>query len=86
MPLVNRIDDCPALHATCDYEFDREEMIFLAAIQEFKRAHNIKFPTWTQVLRVVKKLGYVVEAVPDAGPLQEFDPFEAEFQDEGMCA
>lgn len=32
--------------------------MFLMAIEAFKRSNNKSFPTWTDVLEVVRKLGY----------------------------
>ncbi|MDP7008137.1 MAG: hypothetical protein QGI78_01045 [Phycisphaerales bacterium] len=39
-------------------EMTTEQFQFLMAINEFKRANNRSFPTWTDVLEVVRKLGY----------------------------
>jgi len=35
-----------------------EQFIFLVAIDAFKRANNKTFPTWTDVLEVIRLLGY----------------------------
>ena len=35
-----------------------EQFQFLMAINAFKQANNRSFPTWTDVLEVVRKLGY----------------------------
>jgi hypothetical protein len=39
-------------------ELTPEQFLFVMAIQEFKRANNKSFPTWTDVLEVVRLLGY----------------------------
>ena len=39
-------------------ELTEEQFEFVMAIQEFKRINNKTFPTWTEVLDVIKKLGY----------------------------
>jgi len=39
-------------------EMDREQFLFLLAIDEFKRVNGKSFPNWTDVLEVVRKLGY----------------------------
>jgi len=39
-------------------EMDREQFLFLLAIDEFKRVNGKAFPNWTDVLEVVRKLGY----------------------------
>lgn len=35
-----------------------EQFAFIRAIDEYKRVNNRPFPTWTEVLEVVKYLGY----------------------------
>jgi hypothetical protein len=39
-------------------EMTREQFLFLMAIEQFKKANNVTFPTWTDVLEVVRLLGY----------------------------
>ncbi|MEZ6232859.1 MAG: hypothetical protein R3B68_01600 [Phycisphaerales bacterium] len=39
-------------------ELTREQFLFLMAIEEFKRANDRTFPSWTDVLEVVRLLGY----------------------------
>ncbi len=39
-------------------EFSGEQFLFVAAIDAFKRANNKSFPTWTEVLEVIRRLGY----------------------------
>lgn len=39
-------------------EMTREQFLFLMAIDDFKRANNKTFPSWTDVLEVVRLLGY----------------------------
>ena len=41
-----------------DGEMNKEQFMFLMAIDAFKRSNNKSFPTWTDVLEVVRKLGY----------------------------
>ncbi len=36
----------------------REQFLFLMAIDEFKKANDKSYPTWTDVLEVVRLLGY----------------------------
>jgi hypothetical protein len=35
-----------------------EQFLFVTAIDAFKRVNNRPFPTWTEVLEVIRKLGY----------------------------
>lgn len=39
-------------------EFTDEQFMFVTAIDAFKRANNKTFPTWTEVLEVIRRLGY----------------------------
>lgn len=39
-------------------EMTKEQFLFLMAIDEFKKANNKTFPSWTDVLEVVRLLGY----------------------------
>lgn len=39
-------------------EMSREQYTFLLAIDAFKRVNHKTFPTWTDVLEVIRKLGY----------------------------
>lgn len=46
-----------------------EQFEFLMAIEEYKRANARPFPTWTEILEVIKALGY--RKVADPQPLAE---------------
>ena len=39
-------------------EMNKEEFLFLLAIDAFKRVNHKTFPTWTDVLEIIRKLGY----------------------------
>jgi len=39
-------------------ELTKEQFLFLMAIEQFKRANSVTFPSWTDVLEVVRLLGY----------------------------
>jgi len=39
-------------------EFTDEQFLFVMAINAFKSANQKTFPTWTEVLEVIRKLGY----------------------------
>jgi len=41
-----------------DGEMTREQFLFLVAIDEFKKANQQAFPSWTDVLEVIRLLGY----------------------------
>jgi hypothetical protein len=44
--------------ATCDRDYSRAEMEFMQAMQEYKTASGRLYPTWSEVLEVVYRLGY----------------------------
>lgn len=39
-------------------EMSSEQFLFISAIDAFKRVNSRPFPTWTEVLEVIRKLGY----------------------------
>jgi hypothetical protein len=39
-------------------ELTKEQFLFLMAVEAFKKANRKQFPTWTDVLEVVRLLGY----------------------------
>ena len=39
-------------------EMTQEQFMFILAIDTFKQVNNLTFPTWTDVLEVIRKLGY----------------------------
>jgi hypothetical protein len=43
---------------TTDREYSLDEMEFLQAMQEYKRRSGRMFPTWSEVLEVLRSLGY----------------------------
>lgn len=47
-----------------------EQFEFLMAVDEYKRKNAKPFPTWTEVLELVKALGYRKVAEPQ--PLEQF--------------
>jgi len=47
-----------------------EQFEFLMAIDEYKRSNGRPFPTWTEVLEVIKAIGYRKVAEPQ--PLKSF--------------
>lgn len=39
-------------------EMSQEQFLFLKAIDAYKRVNNRPYPTWSEVLEVIRKLGY----------------------------
>jgi len=54
-PGIRRSEDRRAAE---EGEMTEEQWEFVQAVNEYKRVNNKAFPTWTEVLEVIKKLGY----------------------------
>ena len=44
---------------TCDRDYSGDELEFMHAIQAYKKSSGRMFPTWSEVLEVLRALGYV---------------------------
>lgn len=49
---------------TCDRDYSQAELEFMQAMNEYKHKSGRMFPTWSEVLEVLRGLGY--EKVPAA--------------------
>lgn len=67
-PGIRRSDDRKSAE---DGNMSDEQFEFLMAIDEYKRNNSRPFPTWTEVLEVIKALGY--RKVTDPVSLEELD-------------
>ncbi|MHC4468724.1 MAG: hypothetical protein ACYSUZ_05045, partial [Planctomycetota bacterium] len=54
----------PERRAAEEGEMNEEQFEFLMAIDEYKRANQRPFPTWTEVLEVIRAIGYRKVADP----------------------
>src|SRR4051794_32364448 len=43
---------------TCERDYSDEEIAFMKAMDQYKRANRRPFPTWSEVLEVLRSLGY----------------------------
>lgn len=43
---------------TCERDYDSDEIEFMSALDEYKRSSGRMFPTCSEMLEVIKKLGY----------------------------
>ncbi|HEV8059462.1 MAG TPA: hypothetical protein VGP68_06300 [Gemmataceae bacterium] len=43
---------------TCERDYSEEEIVFMKAMDQYKRANRRPFPTWSEVLEVLYALGY----------------------------
>ncbi len=49
---------------TCERDYSGDEIVFMKAMDEYKRKSGRQFPTWSEVLEVVRCLGYRQVAEP----------------------
>jgi hypothetical protein len=50
---------------TCERDYSLDEVEFMRAMDEYKRKNGRMFPTWSEVLEVVRSLGYAKGAVQE---------------------
>jgi hypothetical protein len=43
---------------TCEKDYRDEEILFMKAMDQYKRSNRRPFPTWSEVLEVLRSLGY----------------------------
>ncbi len=53
---------------TCERDYDDEEIAFMKAMDQYKRDNRRPFPTWSEVLEVLRTLGYRQVAEPTSLP------------------
>lgn len=53
---------------TCERDYTEEEISFMKAMDQYKRDNRRPFPTWSEVLEVLRALGYRKVAEPTALP------------------
>jgi hypothetical protein len=54
--------------APVDLEIDPDVLEFIAAIDHYRKAYNRPFPGWSEVLQILKQLGYRKPAGANAPP------------------
>ena len=57
---------------TCERDYTDEEIIFMKAMDQYKRDNRRPFPTWSEVLEVLLSLGY--RKVADATTMPGLQP------------
>jgi hypothetical protein len=53
---------------TCERDYTDEEILFMKAMDQYKRDNRRPFPTWSEVLEVLRALGYRKVAEPTPLP------------------
>jgi hypothetical protein len=67
---------------TCERDYNDEEIVFMQALDAYKRASGRMFPTCSEILEVIRALGYVrlpqeARALPPAIEAEPPSPSEA---------
>jgi hypothetical protein len=57
---------------TCERDYDDDEIGFMKAMDQYKRDNRRPFPTWSEVLEVLRSLGY--RKVAEPGPMPGLSP------------
>jgi hypothetical protein len=53
---------------TCERDYSEEEILFMKAMDQYKRDNRRPFPTWSEVLEVLFSMGYRKVAEPTVLP------------------
>lgn len=53
---------------TCERDYNQDEVEFMRAMDQYKRVNRRPFPTWSEVLEIVRALGYRKVAPPSCIP------------------
>jgi len=53
---------------TCERDYNDDEIEFMKAMDQYKRDNRRPFPTWSEVLEVLRAMGYRKTAEPSAMP------------------
>src|SRR5215470_9204186 len=53
---------------TCERDYNNDEIEFMKAMDQYKRDNRRPFPTWSEVLEVLRAMGYRKVAAPTALP------------------
>jgi hypothetical protein len=63
---------------TCERDYNDEETVFMKAMDRYKRENRRPFPTWSEVLEVLRSLGYRKVAEPTDLPGGKKEPAKVE--------
>jgi len=73
---------------TCEREYNDEEIVFMQALESYKRSSGRMFPTCSEILEVVRGLGYVLVSPTAANPesASELSPTTSDSQIASVCS
>jgi len=63
---------------TCERDYTDDEIEFMKSMDQYKRNNRRPFPTWSEVLEVLRALGYRRVAEPTALPGIQLEPAAVE--------
>lgn len=63
---------------TCERDYNNDEIDFMQALDAYKRSSGRMFPTCSEILEVVRDLGYVKLSAEDKQVLASIEAVEAE--------
>ncbi len=63
---------------TCEREYNDDELLFMQALDAYKRSSGRMFPTCSEVLEVVRSLGYVRLSDEEKQILESIEAVEAD--------
>src|SRR5438132_14037033 len=66
---------------TCERDYTDDEIDFMKAMDQYKRSNRRPFPTWSEVLEVLRALGYRKVAEPTALPGIQLEPVVAALEE-----
>jgi hypothetical protein len=73
---------------TCEREYNDDEILFMQALESYKRTSGRMFPTCSEILEVVRGLGYVRISPTAANPesTTELSPESSNSQTANVCS
>ncbi|MEZ6136175.1 MAG: hypothetical protein R3C53_14870 [Pirellulaceae bacterium] len=66
---------------TCERDYNGDEILFMQALDAYKRSSGRMFPTCSEILEVIRDLGYVKLNEDEKQILQSIEEVEAEIAD-----
>jgi hypothetical protein len=69
---------------TCEREYTDQEIQFMHALDNYKRAAGRMFPTCSEILEVIRSLGYVQLSEDEQAVLKSIEEVEAGMADVGI--
>lgn len=65
---------------TCERDYNDEEIVFMQALDEYKRSSGRMFPTCSEILEVVRGLGYIKLTEEESQLIASINEVEADLE------